>query len=123
MIQNRADYVSEATRLLSDTNTYIRLNKDPLPPFTLEASSLVKRALNDNIITQQEASFLVKEVHFTPYFYHLPKVHKDLKTPPGQPIVASMDSISSGLSQYIDQFLQPLAQSLQSHIRDGAHLL
>lgn len=34
-----------------------------------------------------------------------------------------MDSISSGFSQYVDQFLQPLAQSLQSYIRDGVHLL
>lgn len=34
-----------------------------------------------------------------------------------------MGSISSGFSQYVDQFLQPLAQSLQSYIRDSAHLL
>lgn len=33
-------------RLLSDTNTYTKLKTDPLPQFTLEATSL-----SDNIIT------------------------------------------------------------------------
>lgn len=123
VVQNRADYVAEAIRLLSDVNTYIRLKTDPLPRFASEATSLVKDALSDHIITPQEAPFLVKEVHFIPYFYHLPKVHKDLVNPQGRPIVAAMRSISSGLSQYVDQFLHPLTQSLQSYIRDGTHLL
>lgn len=83
VIQNRADYVAEATRLLSNTNTYIKLKTDPLPRFTLEAISFVGDALIFNIITQQEASFLVKAIHYTPYIYHLPKVHKNLINPPG----------------------------------------
>lgn len=123
VVQNRVDYVNEAIILLSDTNTYVKLKTDPLPRFALEATALVKDALGDHIITQQEASFLVKAVHFTPYLYYLPKVHKSLVNPPGQPIVVAMGSITSGFSQYIDQFLQPLAQSLQSYIRDGTHLL
>lgn len=34
-----------------------------------------------------------------------------------------MDSITSGFSQYVDVFLQPLAQSFQSYIWDSTHLL
>lgn len=34
-----------------------------------------------------------------------------------------MGSITSGFSQYVDQFIQPLTQSLQSYIRDDTRLL
>lgn len=57
------------------------------------------------------------------YFYHLPKVHKDQQHPPGRSIVASMNSVTSVFSLYIDFFLQPLAQNLHSYICDSKHLL
>lgn len=44
------------------------------------------------------------------------------RRPPGRPIIAAMDSITTSFSTYIDQFLQPLVQNLQSYIRDGTHL-
>lgn len=34
-----------------------------------------------------------------------------------------MDSVTTGFSQYIDQYLQPLVHQLQSYIRDDSHLL
>lgn len=37
--------------------------------------------------------------------------------------MAAPESITSPFSQYIDQFLQPFAQSLPSYVRDGVHLL
>lgn len=75
------------------------------------------------MISKDEASFLLRDFYSTPYFYHLPKVHKNQSQPARRPIVASIDSVSSGFSQYIDYFLQPLAQNLQSYIRDSTHLL
>lgn len=64
VVQNRTDFVSEALRLLS-TKTYIKLSTDPLPRFTLEATTLITVALQDHIVTQHEASFLVKKFHYT----------------------------------------------------------
>lgn len=58
-----------------------------------------------------------------PYFYHLPKIHKNPVNPPGHPIVAAINSITSGFSLYVDQFLQPLVQRLQSYIGEGIHQL
>lgn len=34
-----------------------------------------------------------------------------------------MDSVTTGFSLYIDQYLQPIVRQLQSYIRDGTHLL
>lgn len=120
VIQERVDYTLKSRRLLSDTNTYSTLPSDPTSQFALEATILVNQALTDEIISKSEASFFKKNLYKVPYFYHLPKIHKDLTNPPGRPIVAAMDS---GFSIYIDQFLQPLAQNLPSYIRDGPHLL
>lgn len=76
-----------------------------------------------HILEKFEVSFLIKDFYFTPYFYHIPKIHKSLSNPPGRPIIATMDSITSGLSKYIDFYLLPIAQALPSYIRDGTHLL
>lgn len=121
-MQDRTEYVMAACWNLADTNTYIKLSSDTLPRFTLEATALVNNSQKDHIITPQEALFLVRNFHYTPYFY-LTKVHKYLTNPPGRSIVAAMESITRGFSLYVDQFLQPLAQSLQLFIRDGKHLL
>lgn len=96
---------------------------NPIFQFSLEATTLVNKALTDEIISKSEALFLKKNFYKVPYFYYLPKIHKDLTHPPGHPIVAAMESVTSGFSIYIDQFLQLLAQNLPSYIRDGPHLL
>lgn len=55
-----------------------------------------------------------------PYFYHLPKIHKSTTCPPGRPIKVSTDSFTSGLSHYINFFLQPM---LLSYIKDSSHVI
>ncbi|CAI9583897.1 unnamed protein product, partial [Staurois parvus] len=123
VLLNTTDYIDEALRLLSDTSTYTKLTKDPLPEFKQDALLLTNTALLDGVTTKQEASFLSKDFYNTPYFYFLPKVHKNPNNPPGRPIVAATGSITSCFSQYIDHFLQPLAQAQHSYIRDSGHLL
>lgn len=109
MIQNKEDYIQEALRLLSDSHTYKTILNKPLQGFLKEATQLINRALHESIISKTEASFLKRDFYKIPYFYHLPKVHKDLDNPPGHPIVAAKDSVTSCFSKYVDSFLQPLA--------------
>lgn len=123
VIQNRSDYVREAERLLADSSSYRKLRSDPLPGYQKEINLLIDGAIQQNIINKNEASFLQRDFYRTPYFYHIPKIHKNQTNPPGRPIIAAIDSVTSGLSKYIDHHLQPLAQGLQSYIRDGTHLL
>lgn len=123
VVQNRSNYLQESARLLSDANTYTKLEKDPLPEFTSEAHQLINDAASEGIINKTETAFLKHDLYNRPYFYHLPKIHKDPINPPGRPIVAAMESVTSYFSIYIDQFLQPLAQNLPSYVRDSIHLL
>ncbi|XP_018422194.1 PREDICTED: protocadherin gamma-B1-like [Nanorana parkeri] len=44
-------------------------------------------------------------------------------TPPGRPIISSIESLTSGLSRYVDSFLQPIVTTLPSYLRDSGHLI
>lgn len=98
VIQNRNAYAKEAHRLLSDSNTYPRLPRDPLFQFTSEVHMLVEKITKDETIEKAEAAFLKRENYNTPYFYHFPKIHKSLTNPPGRPIVVVMDSVTNPFS-------------------------
>lgn len=43
--------------------------------------------------------------------------------PPGRPIVAGMNGLSSGLSDFNDYFFQPLVKDLPAYIRDSGPVL
>lgn len=51
-------------------------------------------------------------------FFSLPKVHKDIKNPPGRPIVSGQGGKTENLSRFIDEQLRPLARNPPSYIRD-----
>ena len=48
----------------------------------------------------------------------LPKVHKSLSQPPGRPLVASNDSLTEPLSQFVDRHLRPIVTKMPSYLRD-----
>ena len=123
VVQNRADYIGEAVRLLSDHNTYEVLSQDPLPQYKIELQELINKAFNSKIINKSEKLFFLNNYFKTPYFYHTPKIHKNPVCPPGRPIVAAMESITSSLSQYVDLHLQPIVTSLPAYIRDSTQVL
>lgn len=70
-----------------------------------------------------EYHFLYNKHALTPHFYHIPKVHKSEVDPPGRPIIAGIDSVSSNVGCYIDHFLQDIVTSLPSFVRDSSHML
>lgn len=108
--------MKEACRLLSDTTTYTRLPIDPLPQFSKEAQTLVKQALNDDIINKAESFFLSRE-------YYNTQIHKDSNNPPWSPHCSHNGECHQFISIYNDHFLQPLAQNLPTYIHDGIHFI
>lgn len=113
----------EAKRLLGDMDTYTKLSKDPTVEYTKELKILLDEALLEKVITKNEYYFLYNRHAVTPHFYHIPKIHKSLTNPPGRPIIAGMDSLSSNLGSYIDYFLQDTVTNLPSFVRDSSHML
>lgn len=84
---------------------------------------MINTAREEGVLNPSERSFLCPNFFATPYFYYLPKAHKDLLRPPGRPIIAAIDGLTSNLSDYVDSFLQPIVQQLLAYIQDSSHLL
>lgn len=85
ILLDKTDYLKEAYRLVSDATTYHKLHKDPMRDFAKEAEALIHNALQEGIITKTESSFLQKTFYKIPYFYYLPKIHKNSQQPQEDP--------------------------------------
>ena len=145
VIMNRADYIKEAERQLSDKTYY----KELAEPIYLETAELFRQILEelkeipgevggknqDGIcgINKKQLEFLsppAEEYIRERIFYLLPKIHKDpakwpfpFKIPPGRPIVSDCSSEGYNIAAFIDYFLQPIACSHSSYIKDTNHFL
>ena len=146
VIQDRENYVKEAERQLQDPEYYMTLI-DPLYPDTAKTFTRILEeleALHGEVggtntmgicgISQKQLEHLkpeAEEIDIRPrIFYLLPKIHKDpakwkfpYEIPPGRPIVSDCSSEGYNIAAFIDYFLQPIASSHKSYIKDTNHFL
>ncbi|CAH2299139.1 Hypothetical predicted protein, partial [Pelobates cultripes] len=108
VIMNSQDYTNENRRLLSDTNTYLKLKQIPRLLFMDELVELINMGKERGILSKRESDHILCKHPKLAVFYHLPKIHKSLINPPGRPIISGLGSLTSNLSEYVDQFLQPV---------------
>ena len=66
--------------------------------------------------------FLVKDPKFAK-FYLLPKIHKRLHNVPGRSTVSNFGFYTENISPFLDHHLQPIAQKVNSFIKDTNHFL
>ena len=123
VIMDIIDYRAECLRLLSDERTYQKLAQDPSQGLKSEIDILVEEAENCNWISRKEADFLRQSKPRTPYFYILPKIHKNTLPPPGRPIVSGIGSLLEPLSTFVDAFLKPIVQKTTTYLRDTTDVL
>lgn len=118
VILDKSDYHGEMTRILSDTETYCRLSKNPTSEYKKILVDLVDSGFQLGILDKKEKNYLVPVVPRIPIIYYLPKVHKNVTHPPGRPIISGINSVTSRIGKYIDFFLQPIVQSIPSFLKD-----
>lgn len=75
------------------------------------------------IITKETKLALTSNCPRVPLLYLVPKVHKDLKQPPGLPIVSVVNSIFQPIAIYVDGFLQKIVKKLPNCLKDTADFL
>ena len=51
-------------------------------------------------------------------FYLLPKIHKRLHDVPGRPVISNSSYYTENISSFVEFHLKPLAQKVQSYIKD-----
>lgn len=120
-ILDTENYIKEANRQLSDIRYYQRLSYNP----TLEHANTVNSAIEvfktNHKIPEKIADGLKIKHPKTPTLKLPPKVHK--VGHPGRPLVSSIDSPTSKISEYVDFHLQPYTETIKSYIKDTNHFL
>uniref|UniRef100_A0A673WHK7 Reverse transcriptase domain-containing protein n=1 Tax=Salmo trutta TaxID=8032 RepID=A0A673WHK7_SALTR len=122
-IQKKCDYVNEYRRQLSKGDFYRKLNCDPTLEFQHNISSTVESCLKSGQITKKEVEFLCVKFSKIPTFYTVTKLHKQVSPPPGRPIVAAIDSVTSNISKCMDYHIKPMVENLPSYVKDTSHMI
>uniref|UniRef100_A0A803KCU3 Reverse transcriptase domain-containing protein n=1 Tax=Xenopus tropicalis TaxID=8364 RepID=A0A803KCU3_XENTR len=123
VILDYSNYRQEILNQLADTGTYRKLDKDPTWIFKRQIDASLNLGLTSGFIDMDVFNFLTNRHPICPILYTLPKIHKNLTSPPGRPIVSARGSLLQPLSMYIDHFLQPIVKGTHTYIRDTGDLL
>ncbi|XP_077117394.1 uncharacterized protein LOC143773978 [Ranitomeya variabilis] len=116
-------YEAEAYRLLRDTSCYKKLTYNPLSSYKEQLRKILWKAEERHIITTEVRDILLVKDPRISTLYLLPKVHKNLRVPPGRPIVSGVGGLTEGIGRYIDSFLKPLVETIPSYTRDTSDFL
>lgn len=126
VLQDRTNYLIEANRQLQDEKYYVPLAQ-PMQPETHQLiQDIINTLYSKNFITFKQLTYLYgSEKPRQRLFYLLPKIHKapeswtvPFKIPTGRPIVSDCGSESYRVAEYIDYYINPLAQLHPSYIKD-----
>ena len=118
VIMNRSDYLREGYKLLTDTKFYRHVDEDLSKIHMNEIALRVKSMFQDGEIDESVKDYLIGKTYTTARFYLLPKIHKQIRPPPGRPVVAGIGSPTEKISQFVDHFLNPISMMVKSYIKD-----
>ena len=117
VIQDRQEYIDTGLEHLSDKNTYSELEEDQTKQVAEEVTQTVRAMYQEGHIDKPTAEYLLPPPMVrTQEMYFLKKIHKN--PPTARPIVSGCDGPTERISAYLDHWLQPMAKSLPSYIKD-----
>ena len=121
VVMNATDYKQKAKDLLSDTNTYKAVTRDPTSKYKAELSTKLREIRSQNEITDAQHRHLLPTSTMTPRFYGLPKVHKP--GTPLRPIVASRGSITYDTARHVADILSPIVGKNGYALKNSADMV
>ncbi|RVE46596.1 hypothetical protein evm_008729 [Chilo suppressalis] len=120
VIMDITEYESKIHGLLTDSNTYIKVNYNPTARTDRGTRSLIKEcayALDDDTV-----KYLLRPRNVQPpKLYGLPKIHK--LNVPLRPIVSQIDSPTYELAKHVAKILQPIVGRTSSFVKDSRHFV
>ena len=103
--------------LLSDTNTYEKLNRDPTATYKRELIDIIRKRQKEDPIPQPHKDHMHPTAEETPKMYGLPQIHKASASL--QPIVASWGSITYNAARVLADLLSPFVGKTEHHIQNS----
>ena len=122
VVWDREDYLKEASKQLEDKDIYEEVQNDPSTLINTIMRALEKIRIRGDLSNDTLNYFLVKDPKFA-RFYLLPKIHKRLNNVPGRPVISNCGFYTENISSFLDHQLQPMAQKMNSFIKDTNHFL
>ena len=123
VIWDKANYIKEGLRQLSDDKSYIETDSDLTTTYNKEVITTVDDMCSHQEIDKTCHAYLTQTPIRTAQFYMLPKIHKDKINPPGRPIVSRNGCPTVRIAEFVDFFLQPGVKGIRSYIKDTTHFL
>ena len=122
VVWDREDYLKEASKQLEDKDVYEEVQNDPSTLINTIMRALEKIRIRGDLSNDTLNYFLVKDPKFA-RFYLLPKIHKRLHNVPGRPVISNCGFYTENISSFLDHHLQPIAQKVNSFIKNTNHVL
>ncbi|XP_071141774.1 uncharacterized protein [Mytilus edulis] len=122
VVMNKADYIEEGNRQLSNAKFYKELACDPTKEISKKINDVLSEMNKDKQIDDDTYDYLRPDETCTAgRFYLLPKLHKE--GIPGRPIVSANGHPTEKISEFVDYHLRPHVKQLPSHIQDTTDYL
>ena len=103
--------------MLSDTETYTKLKKDPTRKYKAELIGMLNELEKSNKITKDQYWYLYPTPEKAPRMYGSPKIHK--QGTPLRPIVDYTGTIAYKVSRDLADILQPLVGKTEYHVENS----
>ena len=122
VVWDREDYLKKASKQLEDKDVYEEVQNDPSTLINTVIRALEKIRIRGDLSNDTLNYFLTKDPKFA-RFYLLPKIHKRLHNVPGRPVISNYGFYTENISSFLEHHLQPIAQKVNSFIKDINHFL
>ena len=127
VVWDSLDYLAEAEKQLSDSNTYkeVKLSEKDQIKLVEKSNSMFEGLKKKTVITEKEKNYFkfnFKKATNVGKLYILPKMHKKLSNVPGRPVISNCGPTEK-VSEFLDHCLHPLMKEGKSHIKDTADFL
>ena len=106
---------------LNGTSFYKILPSNPTSTHCELINNTINRFKESKQLGNTQAEGLRTIEARTPLFYLLPKTHKENIL--GRPVVSSINSHTTKISEFVDYYLQPFVKSLRSYIQDTTNII
>ena len=120
VIMDRPDYMTKAKDLLNDTDSFEKLDKNPIPQIEAKTKRnlliTTRSKLPDNTVKE-----LTPGHSRTPVFYGLPKDHKP--NVPLRPVISAYGGPTEKTSCLLERILKQLLKFVPTHLWDTKHFL
>ncbi len=117
-LHSKTSFIQECISQINDKNVYRMENNNLTTVNNQKIHTLIDEIHNKGSISPQVADYLKIKNPRTPLFYTLPKIHKNIRPPPGRPIFSGNDSPTEQISAFVDEFLQVYIPMMDSYLKD-----